>query len=129
MDLKPKIEDELERKHALKIVVTLHASFHQATDPTFLTEPHPVFNLLPIEILPATDIDEALQEVFKSLMKKIDEYMSRGSCWILHELLRLDLHTYEYIPLRGSTYITLPKDLKAKQAVINIENNEKKCFI
>ena len=62
-------------------------------------------------------------------MKKIDKYMSRGSCWILHELLRLDVHIYEYIPLRGSTYITLPKDLKAKQAVINIENNEKKCFI
>ena len=129
MDFRPTIEEELESKRAMKIVVALHASFHQATDPTFLTEPHPVFNSLPIEILPATDIDEALQEVFKSLMKKIDEYMSRGSCWILHELLRLDLHTYEYIPLQGSTYIPLPKDLKAKHAVINMNNTDEKCFI
>ena len=48
---------------------------------------------------------------------------------MLHELLRLDLHAYAIDPLRGSTYIPLPDDLLAKQAVINIQNNDDKCFI
>ena len=36
VNLKPTIEIELERKRALKIIVALHVTFHQATDPTFL---------------------------------------------------------------------------------------------
>ena len=38
MDLKPTIVVELERKRALKIIVALHVTFQQATDPTFLSE-------------------------------------------------------------------------------------------
>ena len=122
MDLKPTIEVELEQKRALKVVIALHAAFHQATDPTFLTEPHPVFRSLPLEILLATDIDQVLHKIIEQILKRVDEYEERGSGWILHQLLRLDLHTYEYTPLRASTYIPLPNDLKAKEAVVNIKN-------
>ena len=55
-------------------------------------------------------------------MKKIDDFEERGSGWVLHELSRLDLHTYIYDPLRASTYMPLPDELKAKQAVINVQN-------
>ena len=122
MDLKPTIEEEFEQKRALKVIIALHAAFHQATDPTFLTEPHPVFNSPPIEILPASDIDQVLHTIIEQILKRVDEYEERGSGWILHQLLRLDLHTYEYTPLCASTYIPLPNDLKAKKAVLNIKN-------
>ena len=122
MNLKSTIEVELERKRALKIAVTLHVTFHQATDPTFLSEPPPVFKSSPLEILAATDIDEVLQSIYDQLLKKIDDFETRGSGWLLHKLSRLDLHTYVYDPLRASTYIPLPEDLKLKQAVVNIQN-------
>ena len=122
LDLKVTIEEELEKKRSIKIIVALHALFHQATDPTFLSEPPPVFKTTPIEILNATDIDEVLQTIMEQLLKKIDDFETRGSGWILHELSRLDLHTYVYDPLRASTYIPLPKDLQAKHAVVNIQN-------
>ena len=116
------IEVELERKRSLKIIIALHATFHQATDPTFLSEPPPVFKTTPIEVLTATDIDEVLQSVIEQLLKKIDDFEERGSGWVLHELSRLDLHTYTYDPLRASTCIPLPDDLKAKHAVVNTQN-------
>ena len=119
---KQTIEVELERKRALKIIVALHVTFHQATDPTFLSEPPPVFRSSPIEVLVATDIDGVLQSIYDQLLKKINEFEVRGSGWVLHELSRLDLHTYVYDPLRALTYMPLPDDLKAKQAVINIQN-------
>ena len=122
VNLKPTIEIELERKRALKIIVALHVTFHQATDPTFLSEPPPVFKSSPLEILAATDIDGVLQSIYDQLLKKINDFEVRGSGWLLHELSRLDLHTYVYDPLRASTYIPLPKDLQAKQAVVNIQN-------
>ena len=74
-------------------------------------------------------MDKALKEVLKSLMKKFDEYMTHGSSWILHELLRLDLQILEYISLRGSTYTPPRNDLEAKHAVGNIKNKDQKCFI
>ena len=61
VNLKPTIEVELEWKRALKIIVALHFTFHRATDPTFLSEPAPVFKSASLEILADTDIDEVLQ--------------------------------------------------------------------
>ena len=128
-DLEATVQSELEKKRALKIVVAIHAIFRQSTDATFLTEPPAVFNSDPVEILAATDIEEALNDVFQNILKKIDEYEQRGSGWVLHQLLKLDLHAYEYDPLRASTYIPLPKELQDKHALVNIQNKDDKCFI
>ena len=122
MDLKLTIEEELEWKGALKVVITLHAAFHQATDLTFLTEPHPVIKSLPLEILHVIDIDQVLYTIIEQILKRVDQYEERGSGWVFHQLLRLDLHTYEYTPFSASTYILLSNDLKAKEAVVNIKN-------
>lgn len=35
----------------------------------------------------------------------------------------------DYIPLNGSSYIELPKELKRKKEVINIKNEDQKCFM
>ena len=128
-DLEATVQSELEKKRALKIVVAIHAIFRQSTDATFLTEPPAVFNSDPVEILAATDIEEALNDVFQNILKKIDEYEQRGSGWVLHQLLKLDLHAYEYDPLRASTYIPLPKELQDKHALVNIQNKDNTCFI
>ena len=122
LDLKETIEQELEKKRALKIIVALHVNFHQSADLSFLTDPPAVFNSEPVEVLAATDLDEALNAIFESLLKMIEEFQERGSGWVLHELLRLDLHTHIFDPLRGSTYIPLSEELRAKHAVVNIQN-------
>ena len=33
------------------------------------------------------------------------------------------------MPLRGSSYIELPKELKDKKAIINMKNDDDKCFL
>ncbi|KAK3731613.1 hypothetical protein QZH41_015864 [Actinostola sp. cb2023] len=48
-----------------------------------------------------------------------------GSSWILH----LDLNTAQYTPIKGSSYLPLPKQLKDKKAIVNIKNNDNKCFM
>ena len=71
IDLKPTIEEELESKRAMKVVIVLHAAFHQATDP------NPVLKSLPLEILLATDIDQVLHTMIKQILKRVDEYLAR----------------------------------------------------
>ena len=41
----------------------------------------------------------------------------------------LELHTLSYKPLRGETYIPLPKELANKNAIINIQNKDNKWFL
>ena len=103
-------------------MVSIHVAFHQAIDPSFLTEPPPVFNSEAMEVFEAEDVDAILGEIYSYLLALIDEFQERGSGWVLNQLLRLDLHTYQYAPLRGSTFIPLSPEVQAKKAVVNIQN-------
>lgn len=44
-------------------------------------------------------------------------------------MLKLDLDVTVYVPLWGSSYIKLPKYLEDKKAVLNIKNDDQKCFV
>ena len=52
-----------------------------------------------------------------------------GSGWRLHRIIKLELHTASYNPLRGETWIALPKELANKGAIINMKNKDNKCFL
>ena len=52
-----------------------------------------------------------------------------GSGWVFYKIIKLELHTVSYRPLRGSTWIPLPKELADKKAIINIKNKDDKCFM
>ena len=52
-----------------------------------------------------------------------------GSDWIFYKIIKLELHTASYRPLRGSTWIPLPKELADKKAIINMKNKDNKCFM
>ena len=52
-----------------------------------------------------------------------------GSGWIFYKIIKLELHTVSYKPLRGNTWIPLPKELADKKAIINMKNKDNKCFM
>ena len=52
-----------------------------------------------------------------------------GSGWRFHSIIRLELHVVSYNPLRGETWITLPKELANKNAITNPKNKDNKCFL
>ena len=51
------------------------------------------------------------------------------SGWALQRLLHLDLSINKINPLKASSYIPLPNEIEAKKAVLNIQNNDEKCFM
>ena len=55
--------------------------------------------------------------------------MSKDSDVRFHSVIKLELHTTEYVPLRGDTWISLPKELANKKAIINMKNEDNKCFL
>ena len=52
-----------------------------------------------------------------------------GSGWILESITDIKLHTAEWNPLNAGFYMELPAYLKNKKAIINMKNQDDKCFL
>ena len=63
------------------------------------------------------------------VLENIAKYMAMGSDVRFLSIILLELHTVSYKPLRGETYIPLPKELADKKAIINMQNKDNKCFL
>ena len=79
--------------------------------------------------LKSTNIEKLLKKGFGKILKDVEEFNLNSSYWVFKEVLRLEVHTVEYNPIKGSSYIDLPQWIKNKQAIINIKNRDDKCFI
>ena len=73
-------------------------------------------------------------ELYKEMVDEIDEEMRKvqnaeGSGWIFLKVIKLVLHTTKWEPLYGSSYIPLDPYLANKKAIINMQNEDDKCFM
>ena len=81
-------------------------------------------------ILESTDINEIYKEMIDEIEEEIQKVeQAVGSGWVFVEVESVELHIDNWDPLKASSYIDLPKDLKFKNAIINMQNEDNKCFL
>ena len=81
-------------------------------------------------ILEETDPHEIYQEMSDEIEEEIQKVQeAEGSGWVFVKIIDLTLHTTTWKPLSGSSYIDLPKVLKDKHALVNMKNEDDKCFL
>ena len=82
-------------------------------------------------ITEATDVNEIYNEMRDEIEEKIQEVeQAEGSGWVFLKVENLTLHTDIWDPIKASSYIDLPKELKNKNAIINMKNEDNnKCFL
>ena len=78
--------------------------------------------------LDGTDEDNIYTIMTERILEKMANFLFMGSGWTLYNIIQLELHTVGYDPLRGETWIPLPKELANKKAIINPKNEDNKCF-
>ena len=81
-------------------------------------------------ILEGTDENDIYDEMVEEIMEEID--MTRdaeGSGWLFEKVIKLVLHTTRWDPINAGSYIELPPELKNKKAIINMKNQDDKCFM
>jgi hypothetical protein len=78
--------------------------------------------------LEATDVNELCNTMYGTVLEKLATFQQRGSNWRFKSIIDLQVHTVKYEPLKGSSYIALPKELSAKKAIINPKNEDDECF-
>ena len=77
-----------------------------------------------------TDPHEIYQEMIDEIEEEIQKVENAvGSGWVFVEVENLTLHTDKWNPLNAGSYIDLPKELKDKHALINMKNEDNKCFL
>lgn len=62
-------------------------------------------------------------------MVGFEKYIREDSGWILKTVLQLNIHTVLYKPYVGSSFTDLPASLKKSRTLLNIRNDDEKCFI
>ncbi|KAE9521830.1 hypothetical protein AGLY_017765 [Aphis glycines] len=80
------------------------------------------------ELFMDTDIEAKINQDFVNLLLEEEIYTSKGSGFTLQSIDGLLLGVYNYTPMGGSSYITLPEDIKNKKAIINPQNSDQQCF-
>ena len=79
--------------------------------------------------LEGTNVNEIYQNMIDRIMESITTFQMRGSNWRFKSIDSLEIHTVSYRPLGGSSYIPLPKALQSRKAIINLKNDDDKCFL
>ena len=72
-----------------------------------------------IEInLDGTDEKDLYDTIVERILEKIATFQNEGSRWRLRSIIRLELHTVRYKPLRGETCVPLRKELANKTVFV-----------
>ena len=81
-------------------------------------------------ILEGTDEEEVYDEMVGEIEEEIQKVGDAvGSGWQFVEAEKLVLHTTRWDPINAGSYIELPAALKNKKAIINMKNQDEKCFM
>ena len=81
-------------------------------------------------VLEETDISELYDEMTDEIEEEIQKVQdTEGSGWMYGEVIKLVLHTTKWEPIYGSSYIPLDPYLANKKAIINMKNEDDKCFM
>ena len=126
------LKDNLKSMKSLKFNYGLEITFSQIAkeDQIKISEIKEILWSSPQIILNENDIDKKIDLVISDIMQKITSFSASGaSSLVISKINTQYIDIIEYKPLKGSSYIKLPKALKnPKMGLINIKNEDQKCF-
>ena len=81
-------------------------------------------------VLEGTDISELYNEMADEIEEETQKVENgEGSGYTFVEVIKLVLHTTRWDPIYGSSYMPLDPYLANKKAIINMKNEDDKCFM
>jgi len=74
------------------------------------------------------DLNQQLK-ISQEILKKIAQWLSERSVWIIDSVDNHYWNIVKYIPLSTKSYIQLPKELRnSSKGLINMQNKDNQCF-
>ena len=122
------IKKALSAMNGIKFNETLKVTFWKPQDDGWIYKTA-YFNSKPQTIINDININEALQLTKQQILNFIAQWISEGSGWTIQSVDSHHINTVKYEPLKGSSYIQLPQELRnSSKGLINLKNNDNQCF-
>ena len=122
------LNKELGELKGFKYIETLKITFEkQLGNKTTIKTAY--FNSKTKTLINENEINEVLQTSRQELMKAIGQWISEGSGWTIKSVDAHYINLTKYKPLKGSSYIELPTELRnPAKGLINVKNKDNECF-
>ena len=128
MTIESRINNILESMKGIKYIETLKVTLEKMSDGGIVTKTA-YFNSVAQTIINHIDIAEALQLSKQQVLNKVAQWISEGSGWVIISVDNHYLNIVKYKPMKGSSYIELPIELRnSAKGLINMKNNDNECF-
>ena len=122
------IKKVLSDMKGIKFNETLKVTFWKPQDDGWIYKTA-YFNSKPQTVINDNTINEALQLTKQQILNFIAQWISEGSGWTLQSVDSHYINLVKYEPLKGSSYIKLPTELRnSAKGLINLKNNDNECF-
>ena len=129
MEAKPSIINVLDSNRGIKAILYLNCVMYRQTNAGVVKHEFAFHSAIKL-ILENTDVDEVYNEMVDEIEASIQKVENaEGSGWVLEKIINITLHTAKWDPLNAGSYIDLPANLKNKKAIINLKNQDDKCFL
>ena len=128
-EAKRSIINVLDSNRGIKTILYFNCIMAQETHAGIVRQEFAFHSAMKL-ILEGTDVEEVFNEMVDEIEHAIQRTESaQGSGWYLESIINITLHTVKWDPLNAGSYIDLPPNLKNKKAIINMKNQDNKCFL
>ena len=118
----------LNNTKGFKFVETLKVTFVKRKDDDNIYKPA-YFNSRAQIVINPNDFIPSLQLSQQQILNRIAVWLSEGSGWTIRSLDEHYINTVVYDPLKGSSYIPLPVELRnSSRGLVNLKNEDNECF-
>ena len=118
----------LNEMKGIKFVETLKVTFSKMTGDDIIYKTA-YFNSKAQIIINEQEIAESLQISKQQILNCVAVWISESSGWVVQSIDGHFINIVKYEPLKGSSYIQLPPELRnSAKGLINLKNNDDQCF-
>ena len=125
------LNQELQHKSAIKWYLSVKVKMVKIdSDGQVSEEAEPYFTSRCYTLLQSDDLEEQLQEAIQKIMDDFENFIREGSGSVLEKVLKVFVNVGHYKPLKGKSFIPLPKGLTGRcHGIVNIQNHDNMCFV
>ena len=122
--VKKEIQEQLEVHHGVKCWLILKVQYKEMVNKTKIDPVYIRSNAFTVHSVKPIDFHSIAEEMLNSNAN----HLRNKSGLTVDEVLRLDLQMAEYNPLSGGSYKPLPKFIRNKHIIVNVNNTDERCF-
>ena len=115
-------------RNSIKWYLVAHVNFKKIINNENVTTTS-IFRSRTERMLLTDDLDEQYSVFSEKICESVGKFTRDGSGWIENGVRMLEVNIVKYHPLVASSFIPTPSTLHATKSVVNVRNNDEKCFL